>query len=386
LCSWRSPAGKGVVNIKIHTFGASALLIFLLLIPFTAAADADEWGKALVKAAETNSNWDPQKPYDGLSCNDYCNKYYGPNSSWQVVSSRCICQCKQGFEEKFSSTSILYRRCVPYIDPCSQQCTVFQAGRIHGANAYGQRVNGACECMCRDGYTPNKNLECVLAFSDDDAVWAAFQDKCGNLNEFIRGKGEAFTVTQQEFINYLKKVEESNPDASWKQIIAALHVNRYQDDAFSQTLPLTNIHLFEWGPETDGWRDVDLLCKAPIGSISNPDWYTPKFVLTDDGRKVELGHAYGALRVGLDRKDGIVGTFTKLTTGRNLVKDQWVGILTHYGDLWQVVIHNWILREEGDRFPPDQVFGNNMGIWLVEYYRMNPDAPLSKAFQEYFNR
>jgi len=225
-----------------------------------------------------------------------------------------------------------------------------------------------------------------MAFSDDDAVWATFQNKCGNLKEFTSGKGEAFTVTQQELINYLKKVEEANPGSSWKQIIAALHVNRYQDDAFSQTLPGTNIHLFEWGPETDGWRDVDLLCKAPLRSISNPDWYTPKFVLTDDGRKVELGHAYGALRIGLDREDGIVGTFTKLMTGRNLVKDQWVGIITHYGDLWQVVIQNWILREKEDRFPPDQVFGNNMGIWLVEYYRMNPDAPLSKAFQEYFDR
>lgn len=179
-------------------------------------------------------------------------------------------------------------------------------------------------------------------------------------------------VTQQELITYLRRVEAANPGYGRAQIVAALHAALYGDDALSQRLPIVNIPLFAWGPETEGWEDVDLLCRAPT-SGPDPPWYTPKFVRAESGEITELGHAYGAIRVNLNREPGIW-------------QDAWVRIITHWGDRWQQVIHNWILREEGDRYPPDQYRGNDMGIWLENYYRTHPYAPLSEAFQAYFSR
>jgi hypothetical protein len=378
---------QGVVKIKTQIFGVLVLMISLLFVHFASAAydpecvsDADCWARSLGKAAGVQ--------YTPTSCNDFCIENHGLQSSGKIVNNVCQCQCNPGFKEDLSLI------CVRSESSCNQDCKNYHAGRIYGANAYGTIINGVCECKCQEGYEPNENLACVEVFSendfdginDDDPDWQTFISKCGNLREFTRGTGDTFTVTQQEYINYITRVEEANPGASWKQILAALHVNRYPDDAFHQRLPGTNISLFEWGPETDGWRDVDLLCKEPLRSVSNPDWYTPKFVVTKNGRMIEMGHAYGGLRVGLNRESGIIGKTTNMIYGRDAEADLWVLILTHYGDAWQVLIHNTILREPGSRAPPDQLFGNNLGIWLANYYRKNPDAPLSEAFKKYFEK
>jgi hypothetical protein len=366
---------------------ASFMLIFLcfVLIPgiATAAAydpecvaDADCWAQSLGKAAGVQ--------YTVASCNDFCIENHGLQSLGKIVNNICQCQCKPGFKEDSSLV------CVRSESSCNQDCKNYHAGRIYGANAYGKIVNGVCECKCQEGYEPNENLACVEIFSeddfdeihDDDTAWETFMDKCRDLRQFTRGGGDTFTVTQLEFINYITRVEEANPGSSWKQILAALHVNRYPNDAFDQTLPLLGTPLFEWGPETDGWQDVDLLCSVTL--LNYTQWYTPKFVLTKNGRMIEVGHAYGGLRVGLNRESGIIGKTSNMIYGRDAEADLWVLLLTHYGDAWQVLIHNMLLREPGSRAPPDQLFGNNMGIWLAKYYRENPDAPLSEAFKKYF--
>lgn len=362
---------------------ASFMLIFLcfVLIPGIATgaaydpecvSDSDCWAQSLGKAAGVQ--------YTVTSCNDFCIENHGFQSLGKIVNNICQCQCKPGFKEDSSLV------CVRSESSCNQDCRNYHAGRIYGANAYGKIVNGVCQCRCQEGYEPNENLACVEVFSeddfdeinDDDAVWETFMDKCRDLREFTRGSGDSFTVTQQEFINYITRVEEANPGSSWKQILAALHVDKYRKDAFEEKLPILGTPLFEWGPETDGWEDVDLLCKAPLPSSSNPAWYTPKFVRTDSGDMTELGHAYGAIRVNLNRGSSANGTF--------IPEYAWTRIITHWGDYWQVIIHNWFLREKGDRFPPDQYRGNEMGIWLEKYYSQNPNAPLSEAFQAYFNK
>jgi len=335
-------------------------LILLLLVSFAAAADDLDWFQKVGEAASKNT----ASQNSTTDCNAWCLEKYGPQWTPGVWSKGCTCIYNPG--SKKDDSSPVY---VPTKDTCDQECKKYQTSRIYGANASGISIQGFCRCTCKDGYVPNNKMECI---SEEDAAWESFQDKCRDLREFTKGGGDTFTVTQQELIYYLKKVEKANSGSSWKQIVAALHVNRYNDDALSKKLPILGTPLFEWGPETDGWQDVDLLCRAPLGSLSNPPWYTPKFVRRDDGVITELGHAYGAVRINLNRESSVNGTF--------LNRDQWTQIITHWGDYWQVL-------SEGDhkKLPPDQYLGNEMGIWLEKYYRQNPDAPLSESFQAYFN-
>jgi len=205
----------------------------------------------------------------------------------------------------------------------------------------------------------------------DAAAWQSFTRTCGDLQQYTQGGGGTFVVSRQELLTYLERVEQANPDASWKQIVAALHVALYNDDALSRTLPLIPTPLFKWGPETDGLENVDLLYRAPT-RVPNPDWYVPKFVRADNGEITELGHAYGAIRINLNRD--------------RLLQDFRLSVITHGGDFWQQVLHNWILREDVNRFPPDQLRGDWMGVWLENYYRTHSSTPLSQAFEAYFSR
>ncbi len=346
--------------------------LLLLFPPAMAAydpactADADCWAQALGKASGVQ--------YTGASCNEFCIENHGPQSTGNLANNVCQCQCKPGFTEDRSLV------CVRSAGSCYQDCKNYHAGSVYGTNAYGTVVNGVCECRCREGYGPDDTLACVETFSEDDfkeipdedQTLETFTAKCQDLREYVRGGGESFTVTEAELLDYLKRVESANPGSSWKQIIAALHVSQYPDDAFNKKLPVLGTPLFEWGPETEGWQKVNLLCRAPLRTVTrNPPWYTPKFVRTDDGSLIELGHAFGAIRVNLNRAGSSNGTF--------ISDDQWVWILTHGGDYWQVAVnlgnHNYL--------PPDQFLGNEMGIWLEHYYRQN-NVPLSESFQAYF--
>ncbi|KAF5044893.1 hypothetical protein DSECCO2_486960 [anaerobic digester metagenome] len=351
------------------------LLVLVLLVPCVAGGtdtgcteDSGCWFRSVGEAAESSAG--DQKPYSDWDCALWCLNHYGPDYEAESTGQLCSCTYNPGKKATSSPTPESRQTVAPLRTvSCDQDCKTYAPGRVYGANATGTGTTGMCQCSCKQGYVPNKNMECV---SVDDAAWESFMGTCRDLRGYSQGGGETFVVTQQELVTFLKKVEKANPDYSWAQIVAALHVALYNNDALEQKLPILNVPLFAWGPETDGWEDVDLLCRAPTG-VSNPPWYIPKFVRADNGEITELGHAYGALRVNLNREPGIW-------------QDTWVQIITHWGDRWQQIIHNWILREEGDRYPPDQYRGNDMGIWLEKYYRTHPYAPLSEAFQAYFSR
>jgi hypothetical protein len=330
-------------------------------------ADSDCWFRSVGEAAWPSAA--TQKPYSDWDCALWCLNNYGPEYEPEATGQLCSCSYNPG--KKAASPTPASR---PTTAPtrtvsCDQDCKNYAPGRVYGANATGTGANGVCQCSCKKGFVPDANGNCISA---DAAAWQSFTGTCRDLRRYSVGHGETFVVTRQELITFLKRVEQANPDYSWAQIVAALHVALYSTDALDQKLPVLNIPLFAWGPETEGWEEVDLLCRAPTGG-PNPPWYVPKFVRADSGEITELGHAYGALRVNLNRDPGIW-------------QDTWVNIITHWGDRWQQIIHNWILREEGDRYPPDQYRGNDMGIWLEGYYRAHPYAPLSEAFSAYFSR
>ncbi|MCK9591338.1 MAG: hypothetical protein M0Q91_04940 [Methanoregula sp.] len=176
--------------------GAFALLILLLLVPFAAAADAQDWFQKVGEAASNNA----ASQNSATDCNAWCLENYGPQWTPGVWSKGCTCVYNPVSKKNDSSPVYVHPK-----DSCDQECKKYQTGGIYGANASGISVQGVCRCTCRDGYVPNKKMECI---SEDDAAWESFQVKCRDLREYTKGGGDTFTVTHQELIYYLKKDEK----------------------------------------------------------------------------------------------------------------------------------------------------------------------------------
>lgn len=175
-----------------------------------------------------------------------------------------------------------------------------------------------------------------------------------NIQKKCRTPNQIFSP--EELITYLKIVENKNPSATWKHIIAKLHVEEYAVDV-NRRVPGTNIKLFLNGPDTNGFEKVSLACKNP-----------PKFLVTKDGIKIDVAHSYAGLRSDLNRVNPITRPLMRLVN-------------THLGDFWQVAT-----SLNTNYAPPDQLRGNSMGIWLARYYlnKENEGKPLSEAYRAYF--
>jgi hypothetical protein len=144
------------------------------------------------------------------------------------------------------------------------------------------------------------------------------------------------TISHQEFIEYLKTLEEKNPDKNWKQLITKLHAEQYPHDL---TRVEAGFQLFVWGPDTEGYQTVDKVTR-----------FVPYFVTGPNGEKIDIRHSYAGLRSGLNRDAGVV---------RGIVHR----MNTNWGDTYQTLIH-W----DDAYYPNDQYLGNEIGHWLYNYY------------------
>ncbi len=177
--------------------------------------------------------------------------------------------------------------------------------------------------------------------------FADVQKKCSDMKNLNP------TLTQDEFLVYVQKVEQENPSMSRNQLIAKLHQKAYEIDVDATYF---GIRLFKHGDQDKGFENVKLLCKNE-----------PKFVVTQQGTKIDIAHAYAGIRSDLNR-----GFLTRWFM-RN--------VNTNWGDTFQTWIH-WDNRYA----PPDQRSGNNAGIWLGKYYQDsdNENKKLSDGFNDYF--
>jgi len=198
-----------------------------------------------------------------------------------------------------------------------------------------------------------------------DVAWLSLRDRCQSLRHYQQS-GNTLRASRQQFISYLRIVENRNPRKNWKQIITALHSAAYQDDT-SRSLPILGYPLFIWGEDTSGYKQVDLVCYVNIKGQKYP--FIPKFVYNNLGKEADLAHGYAGLRSDLNRGDS--NYFAK-----NFMR----AANTNFGDYWQVYFDGI------SKFPMNQLRGNLVGVYLSAFYRKpsNQNIPLSKAFKSFF--
>ena len=242
-------------------------------------------------------------------------------------------------------------------------------------------------------------VEGDLEDMEEDALWESAQKKC------LSNRDGWPEFNQDEYLAYLKKVEEANPGVDRKVILAALHAEEYPQDVYG-ALPLTTIPvfqvspfpLFQHGDETAGWGKVNLLCEKGPGKEKiryNP----PKYVYDKNCQKIDIAHSYAGPRSDLGRGNGIgdlLGLWpwfmrrantnwgdTVQSVGRTEGVTGWslidVPLTMIFGVSLGVMKVNWD--------PPEQYAGDYMGLWLSDYYRnpKNQNTPLSSAYKEYFD-
>ena len=234
--------------------------------------------------------------------------------------------------------------------------------------------NGPCICKaygCFRGKLPSQGecyTDCQKRFKSSTTSTTQVMSSttttiaAGNATEAIRKCNDLRTnnptLTLDEFINYLKFIEQQNKGFDWKKIIAKLHFDVYGDDV-DRTTPLLPIRLFVHGEDTKGYEKVNTFCRS-----------APKFVIDKNGSKIDISHSYAGLRSDLNRDF-----------------PPWMWLLrnfnTDWGDTWQVIMHF-----DSNRAPPDQRRGNKIGKWLAAYYSKpeNKGKNLSQAYAEYFNQ
>lgn len=177
-----------------------------------------------------------------------------------------------------------------------------------------------------------------------------------------------------EFITYIETLEQQNPTMSWKQIISQIHSEEYSEDV---RLSIMGIPLFTNGEENKDYMDVDSLSVQP-----------PRFVVTEDGTKIDVAHSYAGIRAGLNRGSAIGWFMTNVNTGWGDSVQVWGARIK--GGL--KLFSPWHMKEGASQIwhasdwkPDNQVRGNEMGKWVQGYLDEHPDAKLSDAYTTYFN-
>jgi len=187
------------------------------------------------------------------------------------------------------------------------------------------------------------------------------------------------TLTRDEFMVYLEMVEALNPLCSWQQIVTKLHAAAYPEDV-GRDVPVIGVPLFRDGPENAGWDKVTL-----------PGRYVPKFVVGEDGKPIDIAHAYAGLRAGLNR--GRTGSWwmSRVNTGwgdsyqvgsarLGATGDILAGIFTFDGDRISQGAGDW---SNAPQYKTEaQKRGNEVGLKVQTYLeKTDPKATLSEGFR-----
>ncbi len=194
-----------------------------------------------------------------------------------------------------------------------------------------------------------------------------------------------------EYVAWLRDVQRRNPTMTWQQIITKLHRDHQGGDE-NLWVPGFGI-TFPKGPENAGSHKVDVGChaKEPIKGKLWPN--TPKYVVDENGRRIDVSHIYAGLRSDINRekvpKWGILGGPDVLVDPANA--EALARMNTHAGDWAQHVLMpgmydlidvwypspytggfaktSWrfptwwnIYDKWGDYAPPDQLRGNTIGL------------------------
>ncbi|MDO8642718.1 MAG: hypothetical protein Q7R76_03980 [Candidatus Woesearchaeota archaeon] len=162
--------------------------------------------------------------------------------------------------------------------------------------------------------------------AEKPAEWSAVEKKLKKDpgRDYTPGEDFGKPLTKEEFLVYLRKLEDENKDMSWKTLTAYLHARAYDSPKkkdLERTLGKTlkthpelenipflkesvfNTPLFIHVPETNKWKDVK---DNEVGELYG------RIIIDDDKENVDLGHSYAGLRSDIGRSPGAVGVGVKL--------------------------------------------------------------------------
>jgi len=218
-----------------------------------------------------------------------------------------------------------------------------------------------------------------------------------DAKEQLNARPSSPTLDANEFVEYIERIESQYPDATWQQVVAALHAEGYGNDVNGSTMPIFDGSLtgvpwnkFLMGPETDGYDDILNNLSASVYNAKNYrkdriTRRTPKYVTRSDGQLMDIQHSYAGLRSDLNR--GADKWYNRPKS------DFMRWTQTDGGDSYQEIIFapqaSWEAGEptwSTAHAPPNQRAGNALGIWLSNYYRdpKHKKTPLSQAYRDYF--
>jgi len=198
---------------------------------------------------------------------------------------------------------------------------------------------------------------------EQDAAWLALKKRCTDIDTYRSHYGRGLKASIGEYMAYLRVLEKRNPKYNWRQIIARLHADFYGYD-LKQTVPVIETPLFVSGADTEGYEDVDTVCKVKVGKKWKP--FSPKFVYLPSGEEVDIAHLYAGPRSDMNRSD-----YNRYSLDMLLLANTWLG------DYYQVYFDSYT------KFPHNQLRGDALGIWIAQFYRLpkNKDVPFSQAMQ-----
>lgn len=286
------------------------------------------------------------------NCNDIPDAHYS-------YTGYCICGSSGSMYENPDDPN---KECaLPHDDPSCPGC-------VYACVHLDEPCPGSVDKTPQTGSTDipvTGELEPEVEIMDIDKMEEELMPKWDDVKKKL--EKDRSTITYLEFLVYLKELEKANPNMTWKELISYLHIKAYPEDIDRTTY--FDIKLFQHGKESDGYKNVKDVTP-----------FIPKFVMNPDNKKVDIAHSYAGLRSDLNR-GSVPGWFLRRMN-------------THWGDTYQVygptIITLLADREwktpEWFRAPKDQRRGNDIGLWLSDYYRTdgNEDKKLSEAYSDYF--
>lgn len=202
------------------------------------------------------------------------------------------------------------------------------------------------------------------------------------------------TLTEDEYISYVRKVEQRFPDASPADLVNAMHRGNHGLD-LDRAMPM-----FDKLPDAVRWRRMaespndqrgaELGKYLDHGTSSVPGdqlvaWRVPRNITINGLTGLfDVSHAIAGIRA-LQGREHLP----------RLIQDVNVWAQTHVGDNWQSVVRwvrdglarNWqgFFNPKWD--PPEQYRGDSAGNYLADFYRNpeNKNVKLSDAMRRYFD-
>lgn len=234
---------------------------------------------------------------------------------------------------------------------------------------YNLAVRGVGGAVSRTGNFDLEILAPEKPSTPQPPEWSTVKDKLAKVKgqKYVKGEDFGKPLTKEEFLVYLRELESKNPNMGWKTITAYLHARAYEAKGdlkntlgktlaehptlekipFSKDLA-SNTPLFIHVPETNKRKEIK--------DVS--DLYG-RFIINDNGEKVDMAHSYAGLRSDIGRIPGSID------------QEKMRMVNTYAGDYYQELSP-----------PNEQLKGNKIGYALSRYYQdpKNANKKLSEAY------